>query len=220
MKQLLLHWIVEYGYPGIFAALLLGIFGAPIPDEVVLSFAGYLAFKGTLQLHFAILAASLGSVCGISLSYVVGRSFGLFLVERYGRFAGITSERLGRVHDWFGRYGKWLLLPGFFIPGARHLIAYLAGTSRLKYSTFSLFAYAGGFLWTTTFILLGYYMGKDWHQISAMLHKHLRIGSAIVVLALLAWFLIRWLLGNIPGSPATRTRQKKAMQGFLQASPF
>ena len=84
-------------------------------------------------------------------------------MERYGRFVGITPERLGRAHDWFGRYGKWTLLPGFFIPGVRHLIAYLAGTSRLKYSTFSLFAYAGGFLWTTTFILLGYYMGKDWH---------------------------------------------------------
>ena len=193
MKQLLLHWIVVYGYPGIFAALLLGIFGAPIPDEVILSFAGYLAFKGTLQLHFAVLAATLGSVCGISLSYAIGRSFGLFLVERYGRFVGISPERLGRAHDWFGRYGKWTLLPGFFIPGIRHLIAYLAGTSRLKYSTFSLYAYAGGFLWTTTFILLGYYMGKDWHRMSAMLHRHLRLGSGIVVLMFLVWFLLRWL---------------------------
>lgn len=193
MKQLLLHWIVAYGYPGIFAALLLGIFGAPIPDEVILSFAGYLAFKGTLQLHFAILAATLGSVCGISLSYAIGRSFGLFLFERFGRYIGITPERLGRAHDWFSRYGKWTLLPGFFIPGIRHLIAYLAGTSRLKYSTFSLFAYAGGFLWTTTFILLGYYMGRDWHRMSVTLHHHLRLASGIVTLAILVWFLVRWL---------------------------
>jgi membrane protein DedA with SNARE-associated domain len=193
MKQLLLHWIVVYGYPGIFAALLLGIFGAPIPDEVILSFAGYLSYKGTLQLHFAILAATLGSVCGISLSYAIGRSFGLYLFERYGGYIGITPERLGKAHDWFGRYGKWTLLPGFFIPGIRHLIAYLAGTSRLKYSAFSIFAYAGGLLWTTTFILLGYYMGKDWHRMSETLHKHLRLGSVIVVVVLFAWFLIRWL---------------------------
>ncbi|MDD2336269.1 MAG: DedA family protein [Geobacteraceae bacterium] len=193
MKQMLLHWIVVYGYPGIFAALLLGIFGAPLPDEGILSFAGYLAFKGTLKLHFAILAATLGSVCGISLSYAIGRSFGLYLVERFGRYIGITPERLGKAHDWFSRYGKWTLLPGFFIPGIRHLIAYLAGTSRLKYSTFSLFAYAGGFLWTTTFVLLGYYMGKDWHRISEMLHHHLRLGSSIVALAILVWFLVRWL---------------------------
>jgi membrane protein DedA with SNARE-associated domain len=193
MKQLLLHWIIDYGYPGIFAALLLGIFGAPIPDEVILSFAGYLAFNGTLKLHLAILAALLGSVCGISLSYAVGRTFGLFLFERYGRFVGITPERLGKAHTWFGRYGKWTLLPGFFVPGIRHLIAYLAGTSRLRYSTFSAFAYAGGFLWTTTYIVFGYYMGKDWHKMSATLHRHLLLGSGIVAVAILAWFLIRWL---------------------------
>lgn len=204
MKQLLLHGIVEYGYPGIFAALFLGIFGAPIPDEVVLSFAGYLAFKGTLELHFAILAATLGSVCGISLSYAIGRSFGLFVFERYGRFVGITPERLAKAHDWFGRYGKWTLLPGFFIPGIRHLIAYLAGTSRLKYATFSLFAYVGGFLWTTTFILLGYFMGKDWQRMSEMLHQHLRLGSVVVALVIAAWFLIRWLQRKVPEKSANK----------------
>ncbi len=193
MKQLFLHWIVVYGYPGIFAALLFGIFGAPIPDEVILSFAGYLSFKGTLQLHYAILAATLGSLCGISLSYAIGRSFGLYLFERYGRYIGISPERLGKAHVWFGRYGKWTLLPGLFIPGIRHLIAYLAGTSRLKYATFSIFAYAGGLLWTTTFILLGYYMGKDWHRMSETLQHHLLLGSGIVTLAILVWFLVRWL---------------------------
>jgi membrane protein DedA with SNARE-associated domain len=191
MKELLLHWIVAYGYPGIFAALLLGIFGAPIPDEVILSFAGYLAYQGTLKLHLAILAAALGSICGISLSYAIGRSFGLYLFERYGRYVGITPERLGKAHDWFGRYGKWTLLPGFFIPGIRHLIAFLAGSTRLKYSTFALFAYAGGFLWTTTFIIVGYYMGKDWHRMSETMHKHLLLGAGIVTVAILAWFLIR-----------------------------
>ncbi|HOP41616.1 MAG TPA: DedA family protein [Geobacteraceae bacterium] len=196
MKQLLMHWIVVYGYPGIFAGLLLGIFGAPIPDEVILSFAGYLAFKGTMKLHLAILAATLGSVCGISLSYAVGRSFGLFIFERYGRFIGITPERLGKAHTWFGRYGKWTLVPGFFVPGIRHLIAILAGTSRLRYTTFSLFAYAGGFIWTTTYIIFGYYMGKDWHRMSGELHRHLLLGSAIVAVAIGAWLLFRRMRRN------------------------
>jgi membrane protein DedA with SNARE-associated domain len=52
--------------------------------------------------------------------------------------------------------------------------------------------------WTATFILLGYFMGKDWHRVSEMLHRHLRLGSGIVTLAIIVWFLVRWLQGKYP----------------------
>ena len=191
MKQLIMHLVVSYGYLGIFGALVIGIFGAPIPDELLLTYAGYLSFKGEMQLHLAILTAFLGSVCGITLSYGVGRSFGLYLFEKYGRYIHITPERLGKAHDWFGRYGKWTLAAGYFVPGVRHLVACLAGTSRLGFSSFALFAYAGGFIWTVAYILFGYYMGKDWSRLSEDLHRHLLLGSSIVVGAVLGWFLIR-----------------------------
>jgi membrane protein DedA with SNARE-associated domain len=190
---------VSYGYFGIFGALVIGIFGAPIPDEILLSYAGYLAFKGEMQLHLAMLTAFLGSVCGISLSYGLGRSFGLYLFEKYGRFVRITPERLQKAHDWFGRYGKWTLMVGYFIPGVRHLVACLAGTSRVSFSIFALFAYTGGLLWTCSYILFGYYMGKDWNRLSEKLHHHLLLGSIIVACAVLGWFLIRrlWVKGRI-----------------------
>jgi membrane protein DedA with SNARE-associated domain len=194
VKQFVMHLVESYGYPGIFGTLVIGIFGAPIPDEILLSFAGYLAFKGELKLHLAILTAFLGSICGISLSYGVGRFFGLYLFEKYGRFVRITPERMRLAHDWFGRYGKWTLVAGYFIPGLRHLIACLAGASRLGFSTFALFAFTGGLFWTGSYIIFGYYMGKDWNRLSEKLHQHLLIGSIAVAAALLGWFLIRRIL--------------------------
>jgi membrane protein DedA with SNARE-associated domain len=146
LKHFIMHLVVVYGYPGIFGALVIGIFGAPIPDEILLSFAGYLSSKGEMKLHLAIIAALLGSACGISLSYGIGRFFGLYLFEKYGHYIRITPENLAKVHDWFNRYGKWTLAAGYFVPGIRHLVAYLAGTSRLRFSTFALFAYVGALM--------------------------------------------------------------------------
>lgn len=199
MKHLIMHLVVSYGYFGIFGALVIGIFGAPIPDELLLTYAGYLSYKGELNFRLAILAAFLGSVCGITLSYGVGRSAGLYLFEKYGRYVHITPERLGKAHEWFGRYGKWTLAIGYFVPGIRHLIACLAGASRLRFSVFALFAYAGGIIWTSSYILLGYFMGKDWSRLSGELHRHLLLGSIIVAGAVFVWFLIRgmWAKGRI-----------------------
>ncbi len=78
------HWIETYGYLGVFLSLMLGMFGLPVPDETILAFVGYLVFKGDFQALPALLAAFLGSICGITLSYLVGRTLGLPLLHKYG----------------------------------------------------------------------------------------------------------------------------------------
>src|SRR5437879_2037327 len=141
------HWVVEYGYAGLFVLLMLGIVGLPIPDETLLTFAGYLCYHRHLNLPFTILSAFGGSVCGITISYGLGRTFGYYLVHKYGYLLSITDEKMNRVLMWFERVGKWTLPIGYFIPGIRHLTAYVAGTSKLPWYLFALFAYPGGFVW-------------------------------------------------------------------------
>ncbi|HCQ02914.1 MAG TPA: hypothetical protein DIT99_20485, partial [Candidatus Latescibacteria bacterium] len=63
------YWVMQYGYIGIFVLLLLGVFGLPVPDEILLAFAGYLIFKGDLQFIPTLASACVGAMCGISLSY-------------------------------------------------------------------------------------------------------------------------------------------------------
>ena len=196
VKHFIMHLVVVYGYPGIFGALVVGIFGAPIPDEILLSFAGYLSSKGEMNLHLAILTAFLGSCCGITLSYGVGRSFGFYLVDKYGRFLRLSPEKLGKSRDWIGRYGRWALTAGYFIPGIRHLVACLAGVSRMSFTTFSLFAFTGALIWTSVYIIFGYYMGKDWIRISEKLHSHLLASSIIVSVMVVGWFFLRRVWRN------------------------
>src|SRR5689334_10376864 len=103
-------WISSYGYGAIFFLLVLVIVGLPIPDETLLVFSGYLISQGRLNPVGAFIAAVAGSWCGITVSYIIGRTLGLGVVHRFGRYLHVTEERLAKVHQWFDRIGHWALL--------------------------------------------------------------------------------------------------------------
>jgi membrane protein DedA with SNARE-associated domain len=189
MSAAFLHLIKAYGYLGVFASLMLGIFGLPVPDETIMTFIGFLISKSYLKLIPAVLAAFAGSVCGITLSYAVGWFAGLRLITKYGRYVRVTPEKFERAHRWFERYGKWALFAGYFFPGLRHLTAFSAGAARLEYWVFAPFAYAGGLLWVVSFITLGYFVGEEWHKVMPRVQNYLWVAVGAVVALGLVMFL-------------------------------
>lgn len=193
--ELVFDWIARYGYFGIFSLLVLGVVGLPVPDETLLTFAGYLIYRGQLDAVPTAAAAMLGSMCGITLSYTLGRATGYFLIEKYGAKLHIRMERVHQVHDWFRRIGRFTLTFGYFVPGVRHLTAYVAGASELEARWFALFAYPGAILWSATFLSLGYFLGEQWHRVSGEFHGYFVIGGA-VLLAVAAVAYVVWKRGR------------------------
>ncbi len=189
LAETILDWVSHYEYLMIFFLLTLGIVGFPVPDETLLTFVGYLSFKGNLHIVPSIFAAALGSLCGITLSYVLGRTGGVSLINRYGHSFHMGEDRISRIRDWFDRMGKWALLIGYFIPGVRHLTAFVAGTYRIRYSTFALVAYTGGFLWSCSFIFAGYFGGREWNQLRGRVHEAFLLASAILAILILVFYL-------------------------------
>lgn len=175
-------FIYAYGYLGIFSLLMLGIVGLPVPDEWLLTFAGYLIFKGHFQIVPTLAAAVLGSICGISVSYWLGHTLGIFFVRRYGQWFHITEERMSRVHAWFDRTGRWSLLVGYFIPGVRHAAGFVAGTSKLRFPEFALFAYTGAFVWSVSFVAIGYISGKEWAGTTRTIHRYIVLGAVLAAI--------------------------------------
>ena len=191
MEQQVLAWISQHGYPAIFVLLVFGIVGLPVPDETLLTFTGYLIFKGHLKLAPAFCSALLGSICGITFSYALGRTFGLALIHRYGKYVGFTEQRIRKVHEWFERVGRWGLTFGYFIPGVRHFTAYAAGMSYLEVHEFAAFAYSGAFIWAATFITLGYFLGERWQSVSAEVHRMVFVACVIIAVPALGWLAWR-----------------------------
>lgn len=184
--QTAVQWITHYGYPGIFLLLAVGILGLPIPDETLLIFVGYLIYRGHLHAIPAVLSAFSGTICGITMSYALGRGFGTYLAPRWRRYLHVNPEQLDRVQDWFRRVGRWVLAFGYYVPGVRHLTAYVAGASGLPYPAYAVFAYGGGFVWSLTFIGLGYFLGEGWasNELRVQLALGILVGVGLVVLLL------------------------------------
>jgi membrane protein DedA with SNARE-associated domain len=177
-------FVSHYGYIGIFSLLMLGVFGIPFPDESLLTFSGYLASKGHLNVGLTILVAFLGSIVGITVNYVVGRTLGLATIKKYGHHVRLTPEKMEKVREWFDLFGKWILPVSYFIPGVRHLSPFVAGASKLRFKVFALFAYAGGFLWTLAFILMGYFLGHKPAQTGQPVHFLIFAGIVLLFIAL------------------------------------
>jgi len=188
----LFSWLSHYGYTGLFALLLLGIVGLPIPDDALLVFSGYLISTGRLDPVWTFITAFAGAACGISVSYWLGITLGHTAVERYGPYIHLTQERLERVHRWFRRVGNWLLSIGYFIPGVRHFTAIVAGMSGLEFPTFAIFAYGGAAVWVALFLTLGYVVGEQWPALVDVIQRFTwDFVIAVAILLPLGWLVRR-----------------------------
>jgi len=193
LETTVLHWVAAYGYLAIFSLLVLGIVGLPVPDEFLLASCGFLVYQGHLQLAPTVASALAGSICGISCSYIIGRTVGWkFLHSRAGKFLHVKEKHIERVHAWFDKIGHWALMVGYFIPGVRHFTAVVAGTSKVGFRSFALYAYGGAVVWVSTFVFIGFHFGKRWPEILGAVEHHLKLASAGLGAIAAAYLLYRY----------------------------
>jgi len=125
--------------------------------------SGYLVFKDVLDFVPTATVAVVGSISGLSVSYLFGRTSGGYLIRNYGHWLSITEAKVDRVQHWFQHLGRWTLIIGPFIPGVRNLMGYVAGASKLQLHIFARFAYLGAFISSVSFIGFGYLLGRHGH---------------------------------------------------------
>ncbi|WP_100406125.1 DedA family protein [Bacillus solitudinis] len=194
--ELVKEIILQYGYFGILLALVGGIIGLPIPDEILLITIGYYAYIGRLTLITALISSYIGAIIGITVSYLLGIKLGLPFLLKYGSKIRITPARVEQAQYLFQKHGPWLLVIGYFIPGVRHITGYLAGISKMRFHTFMLYSYVGALIWVILFILIGHELGVKWFFIkqSFETYKFLVYSASsvlLVAIALLCLFFYR-----------------------------
>jgi membrane protein DedA with SNARE-associated domain len=182
-EHAIMQCIATYGYLGFFVLLVLGIVGLPIPDEWLLVICGYLAFHDVLSFYPTVAIAAMGSVAGLTASFMLGRSSRGFFLRRYGTLLSIDDRKVARAQQWFERWGRWVLIVGPFIPGLRNLLGYVAGASGLRLRVFARFAYLGGLFSSVTFVTFGYVVGThiSWNRSYFAFFALVLLGGPIAV---------------------------------------
>lgn len=182
--------IIQHGYWGVFLVVMLESTGVPLPGEsALLLAAAYAGATGHLNIAYVIVAAIAGAVVGDNFGYWVGRSIGARLLERYGRFVGLTQTRLRLGEYLFQRHGGKIVFVGRFIAVLRVFAALLAGLNKYGWLPFLAFNAAGAVTWAMVMGLGAYIFGDAMNRVSGPLGL---IGFAIVVGGILAfWFFLQ-----------------------------
>ena len=183
----LINWLVEtigaMGYTGIFLLMAMDSSIFPIPSELVMPPAGYLAHQGKMNLGLAILAGTFGSLVGAYANYFVARWLGRPLVIRYGRYVWITEAHFDKVESFFLRHGEISTFIGRLLPVIRHLISIPAGIARMNHLRFTLYTTVGAAIWVSILTWIGYFIGQN--QALIVEYSHEAVLGAVAFSALL-----------------------------------
>lgn len=189
LEHAAVHFIETYKYVGLYLSLALGILGLPIPDETLMTFAGFKVYQGRLNFILTVLVSVSGSLTGMSLSYLIGNKIGIPFLHKYGKYLHLTPERLDKAEKLFRKYRGKAIITGYFVPGLRHVTAYFAGISELGYGVFLSHAAVGAGVWVLVFVSLGRWVGRDWKLYAPLIHRYLwlLLIAALLVLLIYAW---------------------------------
>jgi len=193
------HAIVEFivstvgalGYAGIFAMMFLESSFFPFPSEVVMIPAGYLAYRGEMDLAVVVAMGIGGSLAGALFNYWLAATVGRALLLRYGRYLLIRPATLERIERFFRAHGEISTFNGRLLPGIRQYISLPAGLARMPLGRFSLYTALGAGIWVAVLALLGFFLGAN----QALLERYLReitlAAVAFVVISFALYFALR-----------------------------
>jgi len=149
------HWVLTGGYVGIIVLMAMESSIFPVPSEIVIPPAAFLAAQGKLSFTGIVLAGVLGSYLGSAITYWASRLIGRPLIVKYGRFVLVTPKKLEQAEQWLSRYEAGGVFFARLLPVVRHLISIPAGIVRMNFGLFSLVTIAGSALWCWILAYLG-----------------------------------------------------------------
>ena len=189
MSGVINNLVSNGGILAVFVLMAVESCGIPVPSEVIMTLAGYLAFSGHLSIVAAILAGATGNLVGSLAAYALAARYGKPLLLGPGRRVGITAAHVEQSERWFDRHGMAAVFLGRMVPVVRTYISFPAGLARVDLARFSLFTFAGALPWCAALAIAGYEVGANYERVSGPIEK-----VAIVIAVVLAGLLVAWIV--------------------------
>jgi membrane protein DedA with SNARE-associated domain len=202
MLESFIQWLLGVfrgmGYPGIVVLMAVESSILPLPSELVMPPAGYLAAKGEMNAVIAVACGVLGSILGSLANYWLARWLGRAFFVRLGKYLLITERGLDRTERFFAAHGEISTFLGRMLPVARHLISIPAGIARMHLGRFVLFTGLGALVWCSVLTWIGWFLGSREDVIMDVLNQQATryAGRALLialpVLAAIVVIYVRW----------------------------
>jgi membrane protein DedA with SNARE-associated domain len=190
LTSLIVSTVGDWGYGGIFVMMAIESSFIPFPSEIVMIPAGYLAYKGEMNLGLVLLSGFAGSMIGAWINYFLAMSLGRKFLYRYGKYLFMKEEVLEKMETFFKVHGSVSTFSGRLIPGVRQLISIPAGLSKMPFGIFSLYTFLGAGIWSSVLVFLGYFLGENEGLIKAYLHELIwvSLGTVLIIVLIYSYF--------------------------------
>jgi membrane protein DedA with SNARE-associated domain len=180
----------HYGLWAILAFVLIEDFGIPVPGETVLIAGAIYAGSGRLNIVAVGVIGFIAAVLGDNIGYAIGRFGGRELVERWGKYVFLTSERLEKAERFFDRHGGKIIAIARFIEGLRQANGIIAGLTKMRWLRFLAFNALGAALWVGTWVSVGYFAGQHINTIYNDITTYSLYVLIAAVVLLAGWLLL------------------------------
>jgi membrane protein DedA with SNARE-associated domain len=182
--------ISSLGYFGVFVLMVLESMVFPMPSELVMPFAGFIAYQGKFNFWLVIFFSSLGSIVGSLLSYYAGKYLGNPFVIRYGKYFFLNVDDLKKTEHWFSKKGESTIFVARLIPVVRHLISIPAGIAKMNLTKFCVYTLIGAAIWNSILAYLGYILGKNW-MLVRQYSEPFSVAAAFIILLGTVYFIYK-----------------------------
>ncbi|MET7967745.1 DedA family protein [Micromonospora sp. NPDC005305] len=180
--------IDSFGAVGVALLVALESIVPPIPSEVVLAMAGYLAAEGRFNVVLIVLAATAGSLLGALVLYWLGAALGEERLKRWlDHIPLVDREDLEKADRWFERHGRWAVLFGRVVPVVRSLVSVPAGANRMPLGEFIVLTTLGSGVWNALIVGAGFALGSRWQEVDHYSHWFNYAIFAVFAVTVAAW---------------------------------
>jgi membrane protein DedA with SNARE-associated domain len=182
------QFISSIGYAGVFILMTLESAAVPVPSEVVMPFAGYLAYQGVFNLFLITIVGAVGCTAGSVISYYVGRNGGRPFIEKYGQYLFIKSSHMELAETWFNKYGDRAVFFSRLLPVVRTFISLPAGLGKYDLKKLVMFSFIGSLPWCFALAYVGFSLGPLWKNIIGFFNElDILVIAAIIMVVLYYW---------------------------------
>ena len=199
------------GYVGVALWVAIESVIIPIPSELVLPFAGFLVGQGDAvepltggpwNYWLVVLAGTVGATVGALVAYAIGAYGGRPILERWGRYVGVSATDLDRAETFFARYGDAASFFGRMLPVIRSLVSFAAGIAHMPILRFTIFSFLGSLPFTALLVFAGVQLGANWDTVGGILKQFEYAILAVIGVVVLAWIWLRIIRPRRAARPA------------------
>jgi len=180
--------IAATGYSGITILMAIESASIPLPSELIMPYAGYLVYEGSMSLFWVATAGAIGCNLGSLVAYEIGHYGGRPLVERYGRWILMGRRELDWADRFFARWGHAAVFIARLLPVVRTFIALPAGVARMPRGKFHIYTFLGSWPWCLGLAWAGMKLGENWRSLGKYFHQF-DVVIGVLIVAAVGWFI-------------------------------